>query len=195
MGDPVLTDWWQREFTDGVDPEYTEQIIPLIWRPSIPSSRQGPSDGCSTSAPARPGRTGTGEPGARWSVSIRSPPRSKRRCSEPVDRPTDLPPQAGLPFVDASFDAAVACLVFEHIDEVDEAINEVARVVRPGGHFVFLLNHPAAADAGERLDRRPDHRSPTVLRRIPVPISTRRRRSKVQRTSSCASSTGHCRAT
>ena len=23
-------DWWQREFTDGVDPEYTEQIIPLI---------------------------------------------------------------------------------------------------------------------------------------------------------------------
>ena len=23
-------DWWQREFTDGADPEYTEQIIPLI---------------------------------------------------------------------------------------------------------------------------------------------------------------------
>ena len=23
-------DWWQDEFTDGVDPEYTEQIIPLI---------------------------------------------------------------------------------------------------------------------------------------------------------------------
>ena len=22
-------DWWQREFTDGVDPEYVEQIIPL----------------------------------------------------------------------------------------------------------------------------------------------------------------------
>ena len=22
-------DWWQREFTDGVDPEYTEQILPL----------------------------------------------------------------------------------------------------------------------------------------------------------------------
>jgi len=23
-------DWWQREFTDGVDPEYTEQILPII---------------------------------------------------------------------------------------------------------------------------------------------------------------------
>ena len=22
-------DWWQREFTDGVDPEYVDQVIPL----------------------------------------------------------------------------------------------------------------------------------------------------------------------
>jgi len=34
---------------------------------------------------------------------------------------------------DASFDAVVACLVFEHIREVDEAIGEVARVLQPGG--------------------------------------------------------------
>jgi SAM-dependent methyltransferase len=32
--------------------------------------------------------------------------------------------------------------VFEHIDAVDEAIAEVARVVRPGGRFAFFLNHP-----------------------------------------------------
>jgi ubiquinone/menaquinone biosynthesis C-methylase UbiE len=37
---------------------------------------------------------------------------------------------------------AVACLVFEHIDEVDGAIAEVARVLEPGGRFLFLLNHP-----------------------------------------------------
>src|SRR3954463_10998752 len=24
--------WWQREFTDGADPEYAEQIIPLVER-------------------------------------------------------------------------------------------------------------------------------------------------------------------
>ena len=24
--------WWQREFTDGVDPEYTEQIIPIVMK-------------------------------------------------------------------------------------------------------------------------------------------------------------------
>ena len=41
-----------------------------------------------------------------------------------------------------SFDAAVACLVFEHITDVDGALAEVARVLRPGGVFLFLLNHP-----------------------------------------------------
>ena len=43
---------------------------------------------------------------------------------------------------DATFDAVVACLVFEHIRDVDDAIAEVARVLRPGGVFCFFLNHP-----------------------------------------------------
>ena len=57
---------------------------------------------------------------------------------------------AELPFADASFDAAVACLVFEHIDDVDDAIAEVSRVLRPGGRFCFFLNHPIlqTPDAG-----------------------------------------------
>ncbi|MFZ1490027.1 MAG: class I SAM-dependent methyltransferase, partial [Ilumatobacteraceae bacterium] len=49
---------------------------------------------------------------------------------------------AALPFRKASFDAVVACLVFEHIRDVDEAIAEVARVLAPGGRFCFFLNHP-----------------------------------------------------
>ncbi|HEU5083706.1 MAG TPA: class I SAM-dependent methyltransferase, partial [Acidimicrobiales bacterium] len=49
---------------------------------------------------------------------------------------------AELPFPDDAFDVAVACLVFEHIDDVDEAIAEVARVLEPGGRFLFFLNHP-----------------------------------------------------
>ena len=40
------------------------------------------------------------------------------------------------------FDAVVACLVFEHIRDVDDAIAEVARVLIPGGRFCFFLNHP-----------------------------------------------------
>ena len=41
-----------------------------------------------------------------------------------------------------AFDAVVACLVFEHIRDVDDAIAEVARVLVPGGRFCFFLNHP-----------------------------------------------------
>ncbi len=36
----------------------------------------------------------------------------------------------------------VACLVFEHIEDVDDAIAEVGRVLEPGGRFLFFLNHP-----------------------------------------------------
>ena len=49
---------------------------------------------------------------------------------------------AGLPFHHSSFDAVVACLVFEHIEDFDEAIAEVGRVLAPGGRFLLLLNHP-----------------------------------------------------
>jgi ubiquinone/menaquinone biosynthesis C-methylase UbiE len=54
----------------------------------------------------------------------------------------------GLPFAAAAFDAVVACLVFEHIDAVDEALAEVARVLVPGGRFVFFLNHPLLQTPG-----------------------------------------------
>ena len=47
-----------------------------------------------------------------------------------------------LPFSDASFDAAFACLVFEHIEGTVEALSEVGRVLRPGGTFLLFLNHP-----------------------------------------------------
>jgi ubiquinone/menaquinone biosynthesis C-methylase UbiE len=49
---------------------------------------------------------------------------------------------AALPFAPESFDAVVACLVFEHIVEVDAAIAEVGRVLATGGRFLFFLNHP-----------------------------------------------------
>ena len=42
----------------------------------------------------------------------------------------------------------MACLVFEHIDDVYGAIDEVARVLRPGGRFSFFLNHPLLQTPG-----------------------------------------------
>ena len=130
--------WWQDEFTDGADPEYVEQILPIV--ASELGDRHHVLD------------VGTGE--GQLARHLRT---------AGVDRVTGIDPSvnqlrvarergggaeyaraaaAALPFPDATFDGVVACLVFEHIEAVDDAIAEVARVLTPGGVFLFLLNHP-----------------------------------------------------
>lgn len=52
-----------------------------------------------------------------------------------------------LPFPDASFDAAVATLVFCTIPDPDRALSELRRVLRPGGQLRFL-EHVRAESAG-----------------------------------------------
>ena len=47
-----------------------------------------------------------------------------------------------LPFPDAAFDAAFACLVFEHIEGTVDALAEVGRVLRPKVPSCSFLNHP-----------------------------------------------------
>jgi SAM-dependent methyltransferase len=53
-----------------------------------------------------------------------------------------------MPFAAGRFDHVVACLVFEHIRDVDDAVAEVARVLEPGGRFTFFLNHPLIQTPG-----------------------------------------------
>lgn len=45
-----------------------------------------------------------------------------------------------LPFADASFDAAVAAWMLYHVPDVDRAIAELHRVLRPGGRLVAVTN-------------------------------------------------------
>ena len=47
-----------------------------------------------------------------------------------------------LPFSDASFDVACAFKVLAHVQDIDAALAEMARVVRPGGHIVAGLYNP-----------------------------------------------------
>lgn len=42
-----------------------------------------------------------------------------------------------LPFPDASFDYVTCCDVLEHVDAVEPVVAEIARMLRPGGVFLF----------------------------------------------------------
>jgi SAM-dependent methyltransferase len=130
--------WWQTGFTEGADPEYEEQILPLAAKHLLGSSRVL-DVGCGEGQVARLALAG----GASRAVGVDPTWAQVGEAKARGGGPTYARAGAGrLPFADEAFDAVVACLVFEHIREVDEAIAEVARVLEPGGRFLFFLNHP-----------------------------------------------------
>jgi len=129
--------WWQRAFTDGADPEYEEQILPLLVEEL---------DGAGSVLDLG---TGEGQLARRL--------RANAACVVGVDRATAQLVTArargggvayargdagALPFRTGSFDAVVACLVLEHVVALDPVLDEVARVLGAGGRAVLALNHP-----------------------------------------------------
>jgi SAM-dependent methyltransferase len=135
--------WWIDGFTDGADPEYVEQILPLAAAELAGATTIldiGCGDGQISRMMAAAGAHVVGIDPTLNQISV-----AHQRGGGPVYLRTTADQ---LPFADASFDAAVACLVFEHIDAVDAAIAEVARVLAPGGRFCFFLNHPLIQTPG-----------------------------------------------
>jgi len=131
--------WWQATFTDGADAEYTEQIIPMAAE-HLAGARQVLDVGTGEGQLARVAST---VGGVERVVGVDPTWAQIRTAGERGGRPRYARARAGsLPFPDGAFDAAVACLVFEHIDDADAALMEVGRVLCPGGRFLFFLNHP-----------------------------------------------------
>ncbi len=135
--------WWQEGFTEGADPEYEEQILPMA-AAELTGRRRVLDIGCGegqlSRLAARQGARAVGiDP--TWAQLVVA----RDRAGGPAYAAASA---ARLPFPDASFDAAVACLVFEHIAAAGDAIGEVARVLQPGGRFVFFLNHPLLQTPG-----------------------------------------------
>lgn len=61
---------------------------------------------------------------------------AEQRCSGISNITLSRADAVALPFADESFDAAVAVQVYEYLENLDTALAELARVLRPGGRAV-----------------------------------------------------------
>jgi SAM-dependent methyltransferase len=135
--------WWQREFTDGADPEYEEQILPLVER-HLSGARRVLDVGCGEGQVARRaaalGAAVVGvDPTPAQIVAARQRAAGPRYVLADAEH---------LPVADGTFDAVVMCLVIEHLDPFEPAIEEMARVLEPDGTCLLLLNHPLLQTPG-----------------------------------------------
>lgn len=130
--------WWQEHFTEGADPEYEEQILPMVRR-HLGGCRLVVEVGAGEGQVARALST-TGVPvvvGIEPSVAQSA--EARRRAGGPLyARGT----AEHLPLREGVADGVVACLVMEHLADLDPPVAEVARILAPGGTFLVLLNHP-----------------------------------------------------
>jgi len=129
--------WWIDGFTDGADSEYVEQIIPLAREELEGFARildVGTGDGQIARVLSTDGATVIGVDPTQAQIVV-----AAKRGGGPSYVRSGA---NALPIASNSVDAVLACLVFEHIDDLDDAIAEVTRVLRPGGRFAFFLNHP-----------------------------------------------------
>ena len=131
-------EWWIDGFTDGADVEYEEQILPIA-AAELAGAKCVLDVGCGDGQVSRLAVA----LGAQRVIGV-DPTWNQVTVAQKRGGGASFVRSgaAALPFPDGAFDAVVACLVFEHIRDVDEAIAEVARVLQPGGRFCFFLNHP-----------------------------------------------------
>ena len=135
--------WWQQEFTDGADPEYEEQILPLVEH-HLAGVQRVLDVGCGEGQVARRavalGAEVVGVDPTRNQIEVARARGGGPRYGEATAE--------RLPFRDGAFDAVVMCLVIEHLDPMEPAIEEMARVLTPGGRCLLLLNHPLLQTPG-----------------------------------------------
>lgn len=82
----------------------------------------------------------TGANGKVTGVDIAEPMLAiaRKRCADYANVSFTTADVTALPYDDASFDLALATQVYEYVEQVDLALQELARVVKPGGRVLIV---------------------------------------------------------
>ena len=136
-------EWWQNSFTDGANAEYSEQLLPLIVELVSGFDEVleiGTGEGQVIRALSEVPITAVGIDQSDKQI----------RHGKKIEPASVLVRSSAekLPFHDSFFDAAIACLVVEHIELFEDSFHEVSRVVKRGGRFVLAMNHPLLQSPG-----------------------------------------------
>ena len=135
--------WWQQCFTEGADPEYEEQVLPLVEHHLGGAHRVldvGCGEGQVTRCIARLGSD---------AVGLDPTPSQTRAAHRRGGSARILQARAEqLPCRQGAFDAVVVCLALEHVDPFEPAVHEIARVLTEGGRLLLFLVHPLLQSPG-----------------------------------------------
>jgi len=62
-----------------------------------------------------------------------------------------------LPYEDNSFDIITSSLVFDHLEDLDKAVKQVAKILKPNGVLIFSVMHPISNMYRESEENTPSH--------------------------------------
>jgi SAM-dependent methyltransferase len=142
--------WWQATFTDGADPEYELEILPTITE-ELAGCRRILDLGCGEGQVTRHLLASELAPQLLVGMDVSAAQlenATKGFAGATLTAPLVRAEGERLPFEDDSFDGVVCSLVIEHTEDVDAVLDEVARVLAPGGRFLLLVNHPLYQGSG-----------------------------------------------
>jgi SAM-dependent methyltransferase len=141
-----LASWWLETFSNGADIEYELQILPMA-ASEMSGARRVLDVGTGEGQLAR--RLARTEPRPEVVIGIDPAASQARNAARQAGGPLYLRARGErLSFRDAGFDGVVCCLVIEHADDGDLFLEELARVLAPGGRLLLIVNHPALQGPG-----------------------------------------------
>jgi SAM-dependent methyltransferase len=126
--------WVRRPGHDSYDRYHRDQFLPLLPRAGGRTLDVGCGEGRLTRHLASLGHDVVGIDASPTLIAA-------ARAAAP-DMELHVANASALPFEDASFDVIVSFMCLHDVDDLDAAVREIARVLRPGGVVCIAVVHP-----------------------------------------------------